>query len=309
MVAPLRIAVTGGTGFVGSRLLAALGNEGHEVRALARRPMDDSPGQTWIAGSLEEPQALERLAEGADALIHVAGVINADEAGFEAGNVQGTAAVVKAAKSRGVRRMVHVSSLSAREPQLSRYGASKARSETLVRDSGLDIAIVRPPAVYGPGDRETLDLFRMARRGVILLPPEGRLSLIHADDLARLLIALAAAKTPPPLVEPDDGKPGGWTHREFAAALGEAVGRKGMALSMPRAAVRFGALLDRLIRRDRAKLTPDRAAYFCHPDWVVDPALVPPPALWAPAIDTRQGLRATAEWYRGERLLRDSWRG
>jgi len=143
----------------------------------------------------------------------------------------------------------------------------------------------------------------MAKRGLILLPPEGRLSMIHADDLASLLIALATGNSPPPLTEPDDGKPGGWTHRELAFALGEAVGRNAFALSMPRPAVRLGALLDGLIRRDRAKLTRDRAAYFCHPDWVADPALAPPPALWKPAIDTRDGLRATAEWYRTERLL------
>ena len=70
------------------------------------------------------------------------------------------------------------------------YGACKARSEALGRRSGLPSAIVRPPAVYGPGDRETLDLFRMAARGLVLLPPRGRLSMIHADDLARLLLEL-----------------------------------------------------------------------------------------------------------------------
>ena len=306
MVAALKIAVTGGTGFVGARLLLALAEAGHEVRALTRRPMADAGRLKWVGGSLEDSKALAELAEGADAIIHVAGVLNADEAGFEAGNVRGTAAVLDAAKAAKARRFVHVSSLAAREPGLSLYGASKARSEALVRESGLDFAIVRPPAVYGPGDRETLDLFRMAERGLVLLPPEGRLSLIHADDLARLLIALATATEPPPLTEPDDGKPGGWSHRELAAALGEAVGRKGVAVSMPRAALRLGAVLDRMIRRDRAKLTPDRAAYFCHPDWVASPGLAPPPEIWAPAIDTRQGLRATREWYQAHRLLRPS---
>ena len=306
MVAALKIAVTGGTGFVGARLLLALAEAGHEVRALTRRPMADAGRLKWVGGSLEDSKALAELAEGADAIIHVAGVLNADEAGFEAGNVRGTAAVLDAAKAAKARRFVHVSSLAAREPGLSLYGASKARSEALVRESGLDFAIVRPPAVYGPGDRETLDLFRMAERGLVLLPPQGRLSLIHADDLARLLIALATATEPPPLTEPDDGKPGGWSHRELAAALGEAVGRKGVAVSMPRAALRLGAVLDRMIRRDRAKLTPDRAAYFCHPDWVASPGLAPPPEIWAPAIDTRQGLRATREWYQAHRLLRPS---
>lgn len=303
MVAPVRIAVTGGTGFIGSRLIEALTEAGHDVAALTRRPMAGGKSVTWLAGSLEDQAALDRLADGAEALVHVAGVLKADEAGFEAGNVQGTAAVIAAAKTAKVRRFVHVSSLAAREPELSRYGGSKARAETLARQSGLDFAIVRPPAVYGPGDKETLELFRMARRGLILLPPEGRLSLIHADDLARLLVALAGAEARPRLTEPDDGTPGGWSHRQLAAALGEAVGRRAVALAMPRAAVHLGALLDSLIRRDRAKLTPDRAAYFCHPDWVADAGLAPPVSLWEPTIPTSEGLRATAEWYRTNRLL------
>lgn len=300
----MRIAATGGTGFVGSRLLPILADAGHEVRALTRRPVEGGVGIEWIQGSLQDAGALRRLADGADAVIHVAGVINADAAGFEAGNVAGTAAVVDAAKAAGVGRFVHVSSLAAREPGLSRYGRSKAASEAIVRDSGLDFAIARPPAVYGPGDRETLDLFRMARRGLIMLPPAGRLSVLHADDLARLLLALAGREAPPAvLCEPDDGRPGGWSHRQFAQALSEAVGRRARAVHMPPAALRLGAMVDGLLRRGRAKLTPDRVAYFCHPDWVADPGLAPPPSLWSPAIATPKGLRDTAEWYRRQGWL------
>src|SRR5205085_927642 len=139
---------------------------------------------------------------------------------FERGNVTGTLAMLAAATAGGVRRFVHVSSLAVREPNLSLYGASKARSEELVESSGLDWAIVRPPAVYGPGDKETLELFKMAKRGQIYLPPAGKLSLIHVDDLAELLLALTRRGAPKKiLIEPDDRRPGGWTHREFGAAL------------------------------------------------------------------------------------------
>ncbi|HEU5285005.1 MAG TPA: NAD(P)H-binding protein, partial [Sphingomicrobium sp.] len=219
-------------------------------------------------------------------------------------NVDGTRSMLDAAKAAGVRRFVHVSSIAAREPDLSLYGGSKARSEELVAGSGLPFAIVRPPAVYGPGDKETLELFRMARLGVVLLPPEGRLSLIHADDLARLLVALAAPDAPSGVViEPDDGRAGGWSHKEFAQALGAAVGRKGASLSIPPGLLRLGAMADRLLRGDRAKLTADRAAYFCHPDWVVDPARAAQPGLWQPRIATPDGLAATAQWYRAQGWL------
>ncbi|HET7817449.1 MAG TPA: NAD-dependent epimerase/dehydratase family protein [Sphingomicrobium sp.] len=301
----MTLAVTGGTGFVGSRLLALATQGGDRVRALTRRPQSPGDGVEWVEGSLEDRGALERLVEGSDAIVHVAGVINApDAAGFDKGNAQGTLAMLAAATAAGVRRFVHVSSLAAREPKLSQYGASKARAEELVERSGLDWAIVRPPAVYGPGDKQTLELFRMAKAGLVLLPPRGRLSVIHVDDLARLLLALAERGGPSGLVlEPHDERPDGWTHREFAQALGRAVGRRAFALATPRPLVRLGAALDRLLRRDRAKLTPDRAAYFCHPDWVVSHAKTPPPDLWRPRVPTEQGLADTARWYREEGWL------
>ena len=278
---------------------------GHLVRALTRRPQEPREGIEWIEGSLEDRDALERLVTESDAVIHVAGVINApNAAGFEAGNVTGTLAMLAAATAAGTRRFVHVSSLAAREPKLSQYGASKARSEELVRGSGLDWTIVRPPAVYGPGDKETLELFRMAKAGLILLPPKGRLSLIHVDDLARLLLALAESPSPKKeVLEPDDGRSGGWTHREFASALARAVGRRAVSLATPRPLLRFGAVVDRFVRRDKAKLTPDRAAYFCHPDWVVSASSTPAKDVWRSEIATDQGLAETAAWYRAKGWL------
>ena len=301
----MSLAVTGGTGFVGRRLIQLAAERGHEVRALTRRPQEPRDGVEWIEGSLENREALEGLVTESDAVIHVAGVINApDAAGFEAGNVTGTLAMLAAATAAGTRRFVHVSSLAAREPRLSQYGASKARSEELVQGSGLDWIIVRPPAVYGPGDKETLELFKMAKSGLILLPPRGRLSLIHVDDLARLLLVLAESRYPnKEMLEPDDGRSGGWTHREFAGALGRAVGRRAVSFATPRPLLRFGAAVDRFVRRDRAKLTPDRAAYFCHPDWVVSSSSAPAKDVWSPEIATERGLAQTAEWYRTEGWL------
>jgi nucleoside-diphosphate-sugar epimerase len=124
-------------------------------------------------------------------------------------------------------------------------------------------------------------------------------SLIHVDDLARLLLAFAAPEAPTHcLTEPDDGKDGGWTHREFARALGDAVGTRPAIVSSPGLLLRLAARADQLVRGPRAKLTVDRAAYFSHRNWVVEPKRACLPGLWQPEIDTAQGLRETADWYR-----------
>ena len=301
----MTIAVTGGTGFVGSRFIDAAVEAGGKVRALARREQPPRMAVEWVDGSLGDADSLRRLVTGCNAVVHIAGVINArDPAEFERGNVDGTLAMLSASTAAGIMRFVHVSSLAAREPKLSRYGESKSRSEELVERSGLDWVIVRPPAVYGPGDRETLELFRMAKLRLMLLPPSGRISLLHVDDLARLLLALAQGGDPKGvIIEPDDGRPGGWSHRQVASAIGHAVGRRNLALSMPASMLRIGAVVDQLLRRQRAKLSQDRAAYFSHRDWVVNAKSRPPPGLWQPRVETGEGLTQTAAWYRSQGWL------
>ena len=297
----MTIAVTGATGFVGQALLDQAALAGLSIKALARQPQDARPAVEWIAGDLDDAAALAKLAERTEAVIHIAGVVNApDAAGFTAGNVTGTLNVVTAAINAGTTRFIHVSSLSAREPQLSAYGASKRKAEKVVMASPLDWTIVRPPAVYGPRDREMLDLFRFAKSGVVPLPPRGRMAAIHVDDLARLLLALVASgeDVSHQVFEADDGHAGGWTHKSFAKAIGWAVGKRITPLPLPAFALRAAARGDRMLRRAAAKLTEDRVGYMCHPDWTVRDDCRPPAWRWTPQIGTREGLKATANWYR-----------
>lgn len=294
------VALTGGTGFLGGHVLDALLAAGHAVRALARKPQGAREGAMWISGDLENPGA---LCAGADAIIHVAGVVNADAATFDKGNRQGTETMLAAGQAAGVRRFVHISSLSAREPQLSNYGASKRAAEDAVIASTLDWSIVRPPAIYGPGDTENLELFRFARRGIVPLPPKGRLSAIHADDLARLIVAMAETAPAHAFYEADDSQPDGWSHQAYARMIGAAVGRNPLTLALPKAALNLGAALDGMFRGGKAKLTCDRVSYMTHPDWVIDPAKRPPASLWTPRIATAVGLKTTADWYRAEGWL------
>jgi nucleoside-diphosphate-sugar epimerase len=292
------LAITGATGFVGPSLVRIALESGWHVRALTRSPKRSTEGLSWINGSLEDAASLSELVLSSDAVIHVAGIVNArDRAGFAKGNIDGTRAIVEAAECGSIRRFIHVSSLSAREPALSNYGWSKAEAETVVAKSALDWTMVRPPAIYGPGDKDMLDLFKMAQRGFVLLPPAGRLSVIEVSDLARLLLVLInKPETIGQIYDADDGRACGWSHVEFGRAIGEAVGKRAITLSMPRTLVSLGARLDRLVRGDNAKLTKDRAAYFCHPNWVIGTAV--PASIWVPQMDTKIGLRRTAQAYR-----------
>ena len=150
-------------------------------------------------------------------------------------------------------------------------------------------------------------MFRTAKLGFVPLPPGGASSIIHAQDLAALLVALAAtnaASTKKQTYEPDDGREGGWSHKELAAAIGRAMGRRIVfAPHLPRRVLDAAAAADRRMRGDKAKLTADRVGYMAHPNWVARFDRKPPPGLWQPKISGEEGLRATAEWYRREGWL------
>lgn len=301
------LAITGGTGFVGGHLLDLAIRKGHKVRALTRRVQPHRAGLTWIRGDLSDDAALSGLCCGADAVIHVAGVVNAkDERGFHAGNVAGTAAMLSAAAGCNLRRFVHVSSLSAREPDLSLYGASKAEAEALVRQSAFDWVIVQPPAVFGPGDTEMVDLYRLAAHGLALLPGRGRFSMIYVADLAAALLALALSDKGSRQTFEIAGPPAALSHGEVAEMIGAALGRRVRKLRLPTSALKLGAGIDTLRSRISGrlpKLSRDRARYIAHPDWIADPAALMALGIWTPETPVADGIRRTADWYRAEGVL------
>ncbi|MBV7255578.1 NAD(P)-dependent oxidoreductase [Pacificimonas sp. WHA3] len=304
----MKLAITGGTGFVGQHLIERAVAAGHGVTALTRRGQPSRSGVTWTPGDLSDDAALMELCTGADAVIHVAGVVNAkDEAGFRAGNVEGTRTMLRAAAAAGVKRFIHVSSLSAREPGLSLYGASKAKADRLVEASGLDWTIVRPPAVYGPGETEMLDLYRLAAKGWGVVPGKGRFSLIYVTDLADALIALAASGAGMHgIFEIEDGS-GGLDHRDMAKLIGDAVGTRPRALRLPLAALNIGAAADTLrakLAGGRPKLSFDRARYIAHPDWTADVGPLRALGIWQPHVPPHDGVKRTADWYRQNGMLR-----
>jgi uncharacterized protein YbjT (DUF2867 family) len=205
------VAVTGATGFVGPHLVAALARRGWKIRLLVRRwsPLPSLAGveADLVLGDVADEAALRRLVDGADTVIHAAGLIKARRAAdFMAVNRDGTARVSALAPTA---RFVLLSSLAAREPLLSPYGASKRAAEDVVAGRSGPWLAVRAPAIYGPGDRETLAYFRAARRA--LLPSPAAQCQAVADPCRRPCRGVGAClERPrrPPVYEIDDGREG-----------------------------------------------------------------------------------------------------
>lgn len=312
MSAGLTVAVTGATGFLGRHVVAALATRGHAVRLLARRePLDGSWGglvPEVVLGSLSDHASLARLVDGADAVLHLAGAIKArDDAEFLTVNRDGSRALAEAAAATAsIRHFVHVSSLAARHPELSGYAASKRASEDVVFAAlGRDrVSVIRPPAIYGPGDRETLVFFQLASRRLVPLPgsARARISLIHVHEAARLL-ADCLSEAPSGRVQAiADGKADGYGWREILDAAADAVGNRAPRyFSVPGGLLRgiggsVGALAS--FFGQSGMVNAGKIRELLHEDWSVPEEQLrrSPDGGTGPALSA--GFAATAVWYR-----------
>ncbi len=213
----LNVALTGASGYTGGRLLAALLARGDRVRALVRRasltPALAASGAELVAGDLADAGAVGALVNGVDAVVHVAAVYRTaghPDAYYREVNVQGTETLLEAAARTGVRRFVHTSTVGVHghvaKPPADEgaafdpgdvYQATKAEAEQLAiefhRKRGVPVAVVRPGAIYGPGETRLLKLFRAIARGRYAVVGSGRpfYHPVYIDDLvAGFLLAL-----------------------------------------------------------------------------------------------------------------------
>ncbi len=308
------VALTGATGFVGRHIAAHLQREDVHVKLLVRNP-DLAPlkaGVELVIGSLEDRDSLDWLARDTQCIIHCAGAIRGrDKAQFMRVNAEGTDNLVAAALNNHVRRFVHVSSLAAREPQLSPYAFSKRRGEVVLRRAGsaLEWTILRPPAVYGPGDRETLALFRQLTRPLAILPgtESSRFSLIYVKDLA--MAACTVALTPEAVKgihELDDNHAGGYSWAEIVRIASEVQNRTVRLVNIPAAAlVPAGYMADLWARLtgQAFMMSSGKVRELMHEDWSSRAAFLDTCTDWRPQTDFRQGFGETLAWYRREKWL------
>jgi 2-alkyl-3-oxoalkanoate reductase len=310
-------AVTGATGFLGRYIVRTLALAGWRMRILARRPLEhpelaDLELET-VCGDLSDRGALRALVEGADAVVHAAGLIKAPTAAdFWAVNAAGTehlASTIGEAKPPA--RVILLSSMAAREPHLSTYARTKrAGEERLMAVLGrrFEWVILRPCAIYGPWDKETLAIFRAVSRRIVPRPHamRGRIALIHASDAAAAVAALAEGGPAGAILEITDERAEGYSWDEVIAAAETALAVRTLAIPLPGVAFLAAAAVNtaaaRALRRT-PMLTPGKVREMLHADWGSTADRQPSRDLWRPMIGLSRGFRDTVSWYRERHWL------
>lgn len=304
------VALTGATGFIGQRLVPLLAADGWQVRLLLRR---DPVRSEWrgvqpqvVAGDLGDAVALRQLVEGADAVVHVAGLIKATRRRhYYRINHEGSVALADAVLAAApAARFLHVSTIAAREPGLSHYAGSKRAGEDAVLERlGQRVTVLRPPAVYGPGDRETLVFFQLAGKRLVPLagPPEARAAMIHVDDLVALLLALLREAPRGAVLTAADARPDGYSWREVFGLAARAVGNPHARLfHAPALLLHAIALAGDLGRAAGSAnmLNHQKLGELRHADWSVSSSEWARPAGWEPRYGLDDGFGQTVAWYR-----------
>jgi nucleoside-diphosphate-sugar epimerase len=323
----MNVLVTGGTGFVGSHLVRRLLARGHRVTSLDKNPgLADaelrSLGAELIVGSVTDAAEVDRLVVAKDLVFHLASpfgdILQPDQAYWDI-EVGGTRNVLSAAERQGVRRVVHCSTQGVHgtiedppgdedSPIAPRdhYCVSKAEGEKVAREysaRGLDVVVVRPTSVYGPGDtRGWLKLYRMVARGWFLMVGSGRTlnHPVYVDNLVDLLelAALAPQARGRTYIAGDDEAV---TLTELVRSVGDALGTRVRMLRFPsyRAAWYASALIELAFKplRIAPPVFRRRLSWFSTNRWFqIDRAREE--LGYRPRVKLDEGLARTAAWYR-----------
>ena len=295
------VLLTGATGFIGQRLQKSLLADEQAVKAVVRPASIHRnallPGVECLLADLSDSTRLAPVISQAAAVIYCAGSVRGRQLDdFRAANIDGVRSVVDAMNLAGASvPFLLISSLAASRPHVSDYANSKYLGEQEVRQhAAFPWTIFRPPAVYGPGDKEMLPILKLARKGLVTpTGPKGqRLSLIHVDDLAAAALAWLRSWQPcrGQVFTLDDGHSGGYDWQEIAETASSGSYRQ---LNIP-AWLLFGAAglnlsLSRLLGYS-PMLTPGKARELTQDDWVCNNTDLSSASGWTPAIDLEKGL-------------------
>ena len=296
------VFITGATGFIGQRLVSGLLEQGFSVRVMVRpdrKPDDRLPeGCEQLAVNLTDVDKLTGIVTDSSAVIYCAGSVRGRRIDdFAVANILGVKAILEALeRSNKAPPMLLLSSLAASRPEISDYARSKFEGEQLLHDKpSLRWTILRPPAVYGPGDREMLPVLKMARRGFLahVGPVDQRLSLLHVDDLVVAIQRWLAVpeKCFHQTYAIDDGTSGGYTW----TAIGKAVSdRKFRIIPVPNVLLQGAARLNMQFSRVFGylpMLSPGKVRELTQHEWLCENSAFTNATGWMPQLDLRKGVK------------------
>ena len=322
---PRTILLTGATGFLGSHVADALVAEGWTVRCTVRKTSNprwiESLPVERVTADVRSAEALAVALDGIDVVVHSAGLTRAkSDADYQRVNAEGTQALALGAVDAGVRRFVLVSSLAARGPDrrasdrgpagdrpTSAYGESKLAGErrlfqALTEQTGtMQGVILRPGGIYGPRDEDSLNLFKVAKTGMMPVPTsKGRLQPVYVKDVAEAVVRAVARPDvdlkPIPIVGPEIVS---WA--DMGEALGNAVGKPVRLVKIPDAVWQVsGAVAEAAARLVRMPPQFDRrtADDLSRLDWTADPREAESSLGWRATTHLREAMEETGRWYR-----------
>jgi len=258
------ILVTGGTGYVGSRLVRKLIEQEKDVRLLVRDPVaarkEFPHGVAFARGDVTAPETLPAALAGVETVIHLVAIIRErGDSTFEKVNYQGTVAIVDAEKTAGVRRHLQMSALGALPDPNFPYQDTKYRAEQYVKASGLDWTIFRPSLIFGPGDQFFSTLAGLAKLPAPFVLPDGGIAKFQPVWLDDVVDAFLKALADPETIGKtyELGGPEIMSYKEMVAILMAVTGRHRPMLSLPAALLKPAAFaFDKLL--PKPPVTPEQ---------------------------------------------------
>jgi len=319
----MHVLVTGATGFIGKHIVPRLLREHYSVRCLVRpdshRLATCENDVEWTIGDVSDPDSLDRACRNMDLVIHLAGItksINPDI--FFQTNTTGTENLIKAV-SEGT-KTIFISSQAAVGPSknliplseqapanpVSAYGRSKLLAEQLYlqTDRPINYTIIRPAIVYGPEDRESLSLFRIAKYH--LNPHIGirksLVNIVHIRDLVEfIMICINNQSSESEIFHINDGNDVGYKQNELISKAAECMDSWTIPLYVPKIALKLGVNLNSFISHIRGNtsiLNPDKYNELTARGWVLSSQKAREILDYRPKYDIDSGFKMTIDWYR-----------
>lgn len=321
----MKALVTGATGFIGSNLVKELVKREYEVTCLARKTSNlrclEDLEVSIVYGDCTDKNSLQQLPANFNYVFHLAGLTKAKkEEDFFVTNVNGTENLlnVLSANSQSLKRFLYMSSLAAVGPScdgipldetatpgpVSMYGRSKLKGElvTLAYKDRMPVSIVRPPAVYGPRDRDFFMFFKMIRRGFYPYWGKCYYSLLYVDDLVRGLITAAESREAEGNIYfLSDGRI--YSNDDIVYEIIQAMETRAVRLKIPNFAVELVAKISEKFAAGSTIINLDKLREIKHSHWTCNSKKAENELGFIPRVTIKEGIKWTADWYRIHKWL------